>query len=95
MNLGQYNTRHVIKHVSLKFNWYILDFFDIFQKCYFCILHTFLNMCVKFQGNLISFLGKINKIKSYYDFRINAFLAKINFLHKIVCLCPKNSKFLV
>ena len=30
------------------FNWYIFDFFDIFQKCYFFILYTFLSMCVHF-----------------------------------------------
>ena len=42
--------------------------------------------CVNFQGNLIFFLGgKINKIK-LQRFTNNAILAKIGFLHEIVCL---------
>ena len=39
-------------------NWYIFDFFDIFRKCYFYILYTFLSICVNFQGNLIFFSWK-------------------------------------
>ena len=58
---------------SATFNWYISDFFDILQKLYSFILYTFLNMCVDFQANLIFFLEKINKIKSYYDLRITRF----------------------
>ena len=58
---------------SATFNWHIFYFFYIFQKCYFFILYTFLSKCVNFQGNLIFFLGKINKIKSYYDLRKTRF----------------------
>ena len=36
-------------------------------------------MCVNFHGNLIFLLGKINKIKSYYDLRITRFKQKLAF----------------
>ena len=32
MNLGQYNTRHVIKHVTLKFILYVYNWFQLLNK---------------------------------------------------------------
>ena len=51
-----------VKGIPVTFNWYIFDFFDIFQKFYFFILYTFLSRSVNFQGNLIFFffLNKYN-----------------------------------
>ena len=43
---------------SATFNWYVFDFFDIFQKYNFFISYTFLIMYVNFQGNLIFFTEK-------------------------------------
>ena len=63
---------------SATFNWYIFDFFKISQKYYFFILYTFLSMRVNFQNNLIFFLGKINKIKSYYK-TLNSVFRKLWF----------------
>ena len=40
----------------------------------------------QFSGQSDFFYGKINKIKSYYDLRITGSLAKMSFLHKIICL---------
>ena len=58
------------KNQSKKSSIYVFDFFDIFQKCYFFILFTFLSMCANFQCNLIFLSWKKNKIKRYYDLRI-------------------------
>ena len=51
----------------------IFHFFDIFQKFYSFILYTFLSMSVNLQGNMVFFLGNINKINSSYDLRITRF----------------------
>ena len=50
-----------------------LIFLPFSKNFYFVILYTFQNICVNFKGNLIFSLGKINKIKSYYDLRITRF----------------------
>ena len=73
---------------SDKFNWYIFDFFNhyYFPKMLFFYSLYFYEYVCKFSGQSDFFAGKINKIKSYYDLRRTLFLAKMRFLHRIVCL---------
>ena len=64
----------------------IFNFLPFSKNFIFCILHTILNMCVNFQGNLIFFSWKIELNKKLLRFTNNAFLVKMILLHKIVCL---------